>query len=90
MAERQINDLHREITFRSGFASRADRYIQRIVDYCLGLDTFPERGKVRDDLMPGLRTVGFERRVTIAYFVTGEVVLIEGVYYAGQNFEESF
>jgi plasmid stabilization system protein ParE len=49
--------------------------------------TFPERGTRRDDLLPGLRTIGFERRVTIAFVVTPDTVLIEGIYYGGQDFE---
>ena len=90
LAERQIDDLHRYISLSSGFESRADKYIERIVDYCLGLNLFPERGTPRDDLMPGLRTTGFERRVTIAYVVTTDAMLIEGIYYGGQDFEAAF
>jgi hypothetical protein len=30
---------------------------------------------------------GFERRVTIAYTLTAEAVLIEGIFYSGQDFE---
>jgi hypothetical protein len=38
---------------------------------------------VRDDLLSGLRVTGFERRVTIAFIVTAEAVLIEGIFYGG-------
>ncbi len=38
-------------------------------------------GQVRNDLLEGLRTIGFERRVTIAFVVTADAVLIEGVFY---------
>jgi toxin ParE1/3/4 len=48
------------------------------------------RGQARDDLLPGLRTVGFERRATIAFMVTSEAVLIEGVFYGGRDFEAHF
>ncbi len=48
---------------------------------------FPERGRRRDDILPGLRVTRFERRVTIAYLVTADAVLIEGVFYGGQDFE---
>ena len=66
--------------------SRADAYIARIVAFCTGLATSPMRGQKRDDLWPGLRTTGFERRATIAYVVTANAVLIEGIY-GGQDFE---
>jgi hypothetical protein len=40
--------------------------------------------------LAGLRTVGFERRVTIAFVVTADTVLIEGIFYGGQDFETLF
>jgi toxin ParE1/3/4 len=64
--------------------------VDRIVTFCRGLSMFPLRGKARDDLLPGLRTIGFERRATIAFMVTTDAVLIEGVFYGGQDFEASF
>jgi plasmid stabilization system protein ParE len=67
--------------------ARADGYINRIVDFCKGFTTFPLRGTQRDDILPGLRVTGFERRVTIAFTVTPGAVLIEGVFYGGQDFE---
>jgi len=40
--------------------------------------------------LPGLRTVGFERRATIAFMMTEDAVLVEGVFYGGQeSFERS-
>ena len=89
LAERQIDDLHAYISMRSG-EDRADGYVGRIVSFCQGLMTFPDRGARRDDLLPGLRTIGFERRVTIAFMVTAGTVLIEGVFYGGQDFEQAF
>ena len=41
-------------------------------------------------MLPGLRTIGFERRVTIAFMVTPDAVLIEGVFYGWQDFESAF
>jgi toxin ParE1/3/4 len=58
-----------------------------IVDYCEKMETFPQRGTRRDDLRPGLRTIGFRRRVTIAFAVEADTVMIIGVFYGGQDFE---
>ena len=88
-AEGQLDALHRYITDH-GSELWADGYIARIVDFCTGLATFPLRGQARDDLLDGLRTTGFERRVTIAFVVTDDAVLIEGVFYGGQDFEAAF
>jgi toxin ParE1/3/4 len=85
-AERHIDGLHEYITGQAN-ESRADDYIARIVAFCTGLATFPLRGQRRDDLSPGLRTTGFERRVTIAFVVSTDAVLIEGIFYGGQDFE---
>jgi toxin ParE1/3/4 len=44
-----------------------------------------ERGTRRDDLQPGLRIVGFERRVTIAFHVEPGTVTIDRVLYGGRD-----
>lgn len=58
-----------------------------IVDHCESFATFPHRGTSRDDLRPGLRTIGFRRLVTIAFVVDDDTVSIIGVFYGGQDFE---
>ncbi|MCP3475500.1 type II toxin-antitoxin system RelE/ParE family toxin [Bradyrhizobium sp. CCGUVB1N3] len=55
---------------------------------CMALTTFPKRGTRRDDILPGLRTIGFERRVTIAFRVLKTQVEIVTIGYAGRNFED--
>jgi plasmid stabilization system protein ParE len=86
LAVRHIDTLHQYISEHSN-EERADFYITRIIQYCKGFATFPYRGSPRDDVLPGLRVAGFRRRVTIAYTVTAEDLLIEGIFYGGQNFE---
>lgn len=63
----------------------ARRYVGRITTYLNGFDVFPERETRRDDLYPGLRNVGFERRVTIAFFVEGDEVIVSNVLYGGRE-----
>ena len=65
----------------------ASGYIDRIEAACLSLATFPQRGTRRDDLAPGLRTIGFERRVLIAFRVGRSGVTIINVLYGGRDFE---
>jgi toxin ParE1/3/4 len=45
------------------------------------------RGRARDDIRPGLRTIGYRRRVIIAFAVIGQDVLIVGVFYGGRDYE---
>ncbi len=80
LAERQLDKLHERISQQAN-EQRADDYIGRIIAYCKSFKTFPQRGTSRDDLLDGLRTIGFERRITIAFVVTPSAVLIEGIYY---------
>ena len=85
-SERHLQELQDYITEHSG-AQSAEAYVGRIIDYCLGLSTFPERGRRRDDIRPGLRTLGFERRVMIVFSIESPGVVIHGVFYGGQDFE---
>jgi toxin ParE1/3/4 len=53
----------------------------------MALAEFSERGTRRDDLGRGLRTIGFERRVTIAFRVVRTRVEIVTIAYGGRDFE---
>ena len=63
-------------------------YIERLETYCLGFDIASERGHRRDDVSLGLRIVGFERRVTIAFVADENQVTILRLFYGGQNWED--
>ena len=85
-AEDDLLQLYDFITDQSG-PDRAYGYAERIRTYCLAFETFPERGIRRDDLRPGLRLVGFERRVTIAFHLTPAAVVIDRILYGGRDAE---
>jgi toxin ParE1/3/4 len=63
-AEDDLFALYRYIAENAGPARAAD-YVARIETACMNLATFPLGGTPRDDLAPGIRTIGFERRATI-------------------------
>ena len=67
----------------------AVRYVNAIITYCEGLAMFPMRGRGRDDLLAGLRTTNYRRRVVIAFLVNIEarIVSIVGIYYGGRDYE---
>ena len=76
-------------------ASRSDagstvalRYIERIETFCMGLELASQRGVLREDIRHGLRVVGFERRLTVAFSVGSDTVTIYRLFYGGQNWEE--
>lgn len=62
-------------------------YIERIETYCRGFADFPERGLLRDDLFPGLRIVGFERRLSIAFRVEADTVYFDRILYGGRDID---
>ncbi len=64
-----------------------NEFVPSIVGYCESLATFPMRGRSRSDLRPGLRVIGYKRRVAIAYIVATDTVTIAGVFYGGQDYE---
>ena len=74
-----LKRLHDWIATRAGSAV-ALAYVGRIETLCLGFDIGGERGTRRDDIRAGLRTVGFERRVTIAFTVTDVHVTVIRIF----------
>jgi toxin ParE1/3/4 len=88
-AEADLFAIYRYITDRAG-PTTAFRFVERIEKYCLGFSTTPVRGTKRDDLRPGLRTVGYRRRATILFEVdqASRQVIIHGIYYGGRSLED--
>lgn len=66
---------------------RAESFVSSLMTYCEGLGSFPYRGTRRDDIRPGLRLLGYRRRVTIAFTVNEAAVIILGVFYGGRDVE---
>jgi toxin ParE1/3/4 len=85
-AEADLIALYEYIAGHAG-AVTAGRSVDRIEAACLALADFPERGTRRDDVLPGLRTVGFERRATIAFRVLKARVEVVTIAYGGRDFE---
>lgn len=84
-ARRELDELYDYIS-EHGSPQQAANFVTNIRDYCLGFSTFPKRGTLRDDIEPGIRIVGFRRRVSIVFTVTETEVWILGIYYGGRNF----
>lgn len=87
-ARDDLADIARYIYEQSGSEDLAVGYVRRIRQWCDHLLVFPEAGRVRDDLRPGVRIVTFERRVVIAYMIlTGGDVEIGRFFYGGRDYE---
>ncbi len=66
-------------------AEIAARFTSGILEAIAALDQYPARGTPRDDLRPGLRTLAWRRRVTIAYVAEEAAVVIIGIFYGGRD-----
>ena len=89
-AERDLNGIAEWIIDQSGYVRAASNYVRRIRSYLNGFKNFPHRGVRQDDLYPGIRLIGFERRVTIAFSVTDDTVFIARIFYAGRDVDQYF
>lgn len=88
LAEADLSGIYRHIVQEGGHEI-AGGYIDRIEAACMGLEILPKRGTARDDMRPGLRTMGFERRATIVFQVKRSEVVIARLFYGGQDFESA-
>lgn len=88
-ARNDLLGLYAYIAAHSG-EERALAYVERIEQFCFGLAQFPERGARRDDLLPGLRVTGFEKRCAIAFHIGQSVVTIDRILYGGRDMDSLF
>ncbi|GAC1042808.1 type II toxin-antitoxin system RelE/ParE family toxin [Rhizobium sp. No.120] len=85
-AQAELRDLYRDLAGveRAG-PTLAWSYVNGIRQFIEELATFPKRGTVRDNLIPGLRIIGYRRSVSIAFVVEETEVLVLGIFYAGRD-----
>jgi toxin ParE1/3/4 len=87
-AEAQLGELYDYIAGRAT-PEVAGRYVEGVIDYCEGLAVFPTRGSARDDIRPGLRTTSYRKRTVIAFAVSGDRLMIVGLFHGGPDYESA-
>ncbi|KQR68705.1 type II toxin-antitoxin system RelE/ParE family toxin [Rhizobium sp. Leaf341] len=75
-ASADLKSLYLYIAEQAG-NERAGAYLGRLEAACMSLRTFPERGTLRDHVLPGLRIIGFERSASIAFRVIDNTDTVE-------------
>lgn len=60
-------------------------YIERLESYVMGFEVASERGTRHDHIRQGLRTTGFERRLTVAFEVMADQVTMLGFFSGGRD-----
>lgn len=83
-AEAELDTLYTEIAMQAGDRIAAD-YVDGLITFIEGLETFPERGTIRESPIPGLRIIGYRRSISLAFSVRGGEVLILGVFARGRD-----
>lgn len=84
----QLEELY-DFIAHAGSPGNAASFTEAIVSFCESLANFPYRGVSREDLRPGLRTIGYRKRVVIAYAVLNETVAIVGIFFGGRDHEHA-
>ena len=89
-AEADLDDIGRYIAGKASVAI-ALGFIDRLERACLSLADAPWRGTTRDEIRPGLRTFGVERRATIVFAIDEDArrVVILAVLFGGQDMRKA-
>ena len=82
----QLEEIYDYIA-AAGSPGNAAGFTESIISFCEGLADFPYRGMARDDLRPGLRTIGYKKSTIIAYATLNHRVTIVGIFYGGRDYE---
>lgn len=86
-AESDLLRIYGHLSEKSASREVGRRYVDRITGFLASFETFPERGTVRSDIRDGLRIIGFENRVSVAFIVEDDNVVVLRIAYGGQQIE---
>ena len=87
-AEAELDKLYVDIAAAAGTRIAGD-FVDGVITFIENLDTFPERGTVRESKVPGLRIVGYRRSVSLAFSVHDNSVFILGVFAHGRDINDN-
>ena len=88
LANRDIESIADYLAENRGF-ERSDRFIKGMTDRLTQLAQFPNMGRRRDEIFPGIRSLLYEKYL-IFYTVSDEVVEISRVTNGHQDLNQLF
>ena len=88
-AIKDLENIYEYITEQSGFPERAQVHIERLRTKCQDLETAPQRGQQRSDLMESLRIGPLDKKAVAAFVIdeNKQVVSILNIFYGGRDYE---
>jgi toxin ParE1/3/4 len=88
-AIKDLESIYEYITEQSGFPERAWAYIEKLRTICQDLETAPQRGQQRNDLMKDLRVYPLDKKTVAAFVVDKDkqTVNILNIFYGGRDYE---
>jgi plasmid stabilization system protein ParE len=88
-AQDDLKEIRNYIAWKSS-RRKANNYIRKIRDFYMELSVAPHRGEDRFHQRPGMRSIGFKRRVDVLFSVSDKElsVTILGFRYAGHSPED--
>ena len=88
-AIKDLESIYEYIAEQSGFPERAWAYIEKLRIKCQDLETAPQRGQPRSDLMENLRIYPLDKKTVAAFVVDNDkqIVNISNIFYGGRDYE---
>jgi len=83
-ARADLTELYEYLLLEAG-ERIARGYVDRLIDYCAAFETFPERGTRHENISPGLRTVGYRHKATVAFRIKDDTVTIMRIFHGGRE-----
>lgn len=87
-AQEQLVELFNYIAAQAS-PTIALHFTDSVVQFCQGLQPFPNRGVARNDIREGLRITHYKKRTIIAFCVGNDCVTIVGIFHGGQNYSRN-
>ena len=84
-AELDLDNIYRFVRWRSQSTDTARAYVARLQKFLADFETLPERGTLYNEIRPGLRRIGFEGRISVAFVVEDGEIIVLRLLYAGQQ-----
>lgn len=84
-----LEQLYLYVESQSG-SDRAAALADEVYSFCERLAHFPERGRRRDDVKPGLRIIPVNKRIVLLFHILGDIVFIDRILYGGRDIGAAF